>query len=135
VYRIPPEPVPDITVEVLSPANYERDGRRQLQHKRELLGTIGVRLHIEIDPDRGEFTTWQNVDGRLVVDPPTDRFDGDDLGGLRIELAPGDVRMWLPDGREFIDAAAEMARADALGQRADELAHALRDAGIDPDSV
>ena len=128
VYRIPPEPVPDITMEVLSPANYQRDGRLQLQHKRDLIGAIGVRLHIEIDPERGELTTWQNVDGRLVVDPPTDRYDGDDLGGLRIELAPGDVRLWLPDGSEFVNAAAEMARAR-------QLAEALRDAGIDPDSV
>jgi Uma2 family endonuclease len=156
VYRIPPEPVPDITMEVLSPANDRGDGRRQLHHKRELLAAIGVRLHIELDPDRGQLTTWPNIDGRFVADPPTDRYDGDALAGLRIELAPGDVRLWLPDGREFIDAATEITRAndeaqrandeaqrandaaeraDALTQRADQLAKALRDAGIDPDSV
>ena len=82
-------------------------------------------LHIEIDPDRGVLTTWHNVDGTLVVDPPTDRYNGDALAGLAIRTSPGQVRLWLPDGREFIDAATEMTR----------LAGALRDAGIDPSSA
>jgi hypothetical protein len=128
VYRVPPEPVPDLTIEILSPVNEKGKGRRQLLHKRELLGTIGVPLHIEIDPDRGLLTTWHNVDGTLVVDPPTDRYDGDALAGLAIRTSPGQVRLWLPDGREFIDPATEMSRADRL-------ARALRDAGIDPASV
>ena len=128
VYRVPPEPVPDITVEVLSPANDKGEGRRQLDHKRSLLGAIGVPLHIELDPDRGVLTTWHNDGCKLIAGPPADRFDGDELGGLRIGMHPGRVRLWLPDGREFIDAAAEMHRAALLAQ-------ALRNAGIDPESV
>jgi hypothetical protein len=149
VYRVPDEPVPDVTMEVLSPANHVGEGRRQLESKRELLGRIGVPLHIELDPDRGVLTTWHNVGSRLVADPPTDRYDGDGLGGLRIVLAPGHVTLRLPDGREFLDGPAEMARADEATRRATEatrratdatrragrLAEALRTAGIDPDSV
>jgi hypothetical protein len=156
VYRVPAQPVPDVTVEVLSPANYVGEGRRQLDDKRELLGAIGVPLHIELDPDRGVLTTWHNVDGTLVADPPTDRYDGDCLGGLHLELVPGHVTMWMPDGREFTDADAEITRGDEATrraiesarreaeatrreaeatQRADRLAEALRQAGIDPESV
>lgn len=174
VYRVPDEPVPDVTIEVLSPANHVGEGRRQLERKRELLGRIGVPLHIEIDPDRGLVTTWHNVAHLLVADPPTNRYDGDGLGGLRLELIPGQVTIRMPDGREFIDANAEMevfarlaeesarlavesardaeesarreaeacSRAEELARREAEataraarLAEALREAGIDPESV
>jgi Uma2 family endonuclease len=142
VYRIPPEPAPDVTVEVLSSANYRGEGRRLLEQKRELLGRLGVPLHIELDPERGFLTTWHNVDGLLMPDPPTDRFDGDELGGLQIELTPGDVDLRLPGGRMFTDVGDEIDRADREARRADDeaqranrLAEALRSAGIDPDSV
>jgi hypothetical protein len=149
VYRVPAQPVPDVTVEVLSPANYAGEGRRQLDDKRELLGAIGVPLHIELDPDRGVLTTWHNVGGTLVADPPTDRYDGDRLGGLRLELIPGHVTMRMPDGREFVDADTEITRGNEATQRATEsarreaetgrraarMAEALRRAGIDPESV
>jgi hypothetical protein len=148
VYHVPPEPVPDVTLEVLSPANRLGKGRRLLQQKRELFGRIGVPLHIELDPKRGFLTIWRNVGGTLVAEAPVDRFDGDELGGLRIELAPGDVRLVRPDGREFTDVADEIdradreerradrekRRADLETQRADRLAEKLRAAGIDTDA-
>lgn len=164
VYRIPPEPVPAVTVEVLSSANYKADGRAELEHKRALLGRIGVATHVEIDPERGFITTWRNTGTELVVGPPSDSYEGPALGGLRIEaVEPGNVRLVLPDGREFVDARAEMARADAEAARADaekaradaqaaradaeaaradaeaeraeRLSEALRRAGLDPGSV
>jgi hypothetical protein len=77
-----------------------------------------------------------------MPDPPTDRFDGDELGGLQIELTPGDVDLRLPGGRMFTDVGDEIDRADREARRADDeaqranrLAEALRSAGIDPDSV
>lgn len=135
VYRIPHEPVPAVTLEVVSSANYEADGRRQLEHKRALLGRIGVPTHIEVDPERGIVTTWENTGHELVVGPPDTRYEGAALAGLRIVLEPGEVRLWLPDGREFVDAATEMARADATADRAERLADALRRAGGDPETV
>ena len=142
VYRIPPEPVPDVTGEVLSSVNRSGEGRRLLEQKRDLLGRLGVPLHIELDPERGVLTTWHNIGGKLVVDPPTDRFEGDELGGLHIRCTPGDVDLRLPGGRLFTDvvdevdrADREARRADTEARRADRLAEALRDAGIDPDSV
>jgi hypothetical protein len=90
-----------------------------LKQKRELFGRIGVPLHIELDPKRGFLTIWRNVGGTLVAEAPVDRFDGDELGGLRIEVAPGDVRLVRPDGREFTDVADEIDRADREERRAD----------------
>ena len=142
VYRIPPEPVPDVTVEVLSTVNRSGVGRRLLEQKRELLGRIGVPLHIELDPDRGSLTVWRNVGGALAPGSATDRFDGDELGGLEIELTPGEVELRLPGGRRFTDVGDEIDRADAQARRAEHaaersnrLAEALRAAGIDPDAV
>jgi hypothetical protein len=149
VYRVPPEPVPDVTVEVLSKVNDTKVGRRLLEQKRELLGRLGVPLHIELDPERAVLSTWHNVGGELVPGPVTDRFDGDQLGGLHIEMTPGDVLLRLPDGRLFTDGAAEIDRADDAARRADDavrraddaarradrLAEALREAGIEPDAV
>jgi Uma2 family endonuclease len=157
VYRVPNEPVPVLTLEVLSEINYEAEGRGLLAGKRALLGAIGVPTHIEIDPDNGFVTTWRNTGSELVIEGPADnRYEGAELAGLRMTLEPGVVRMWLPDGREFIDAgdeitarAAEAARADAADVRADaeaaradaeasraaRLAEALRQAGVDPDTV
>jgi Uma2 family endonuclease len=142
VYPIPPEPVPDVTLEVLSPVNHQSEGRRLLEQKRDLLSTLGVPLHIELDPERGTLTTWHNVNGAFEPDPPTDRFEGEELGGLQIELTPGHVRLRLPDGHEFIEARDEIRRAnhqtrraEQETRRADQLAEALRRAGIDPNSV
>jgi hypothetical protein len=162
-YRIPPKPVPHVTLEVLSAINDTAFGRGKLQEKRELLGAIGVPVHIELDEDRGIVTVWRNVGGTLQPDPPTTRYDGDDLGGLHIELSPGEVTLRLPDGSTFTDTAGEFRRAqreaeradseaeraereaeradseaeraEREGERADRLSEALRNAGIDPESL
>ena len=150
VYRIPDEPVPAVTVEVLSPANYEPEGRDLLAAKRRLLGRIGVPTHIEIDPDRGFVTTWHNHGGDLVVHDASDRYHGPALGGLQVDIPdPGEVTFSMPDGRELLDAPIEMARADteaaradteaaradAAALRAEHLADALRRVGVDPETV
>ncbi|MGH9056296.1 MAG: hypothetical protein ACRDYY_10630 [Acidimicrobiales bacterium] len=123
VYHVPAEPVPHVTVEVLSAANYETDGRAQLEQKRDLLGRVGVPTHIEIDPERGYVTVWANTGRALAVTgPPDSRYEGPALGGLRLELEPGEVRMWMPGGREYLGASAESARADAASARADAAA-------------
>jgi Uma2 family endonuclease len=127
VYRIPPEPVPDVTIEVLSTVNRQGEGRRLLEQKRRLLGVIGVPLHIELDPERGLLAIWHNVRGQLVPDPPTDRYDGEELGGLRIDLTPGEVELRLPDGRTFTDVGDEIDRANREARRADDEAKRARD--------
>jgi Uma2 family endonuclease len=149
VYRVPDEPVPATTIEVLSPANHGAEGAMILAEKRGLFSRVGVQTHIEIDPDRGSVTTWHHDGTELVEGEPTTVCEDPALGGLRIELSTSEVKMFLPDGREFIDAPAEMARAEREAARAEReaaraereaaragrLSEALRRAGIDPSTV
>lgn len=128
VYHVPEEPVPAASLEVLSPANHRSDGAAVLAGKRALFGRIGVPVHIEIDPDRGEITTWAHNGTELVEGEPVTSCEHPALGGLRIEVSTGQVRLFLPDGQEFIDAPAEMARVARLSE-------ALRQAGIDPTTI
>jgi Uma2 family endonuclease len=135
VYRVPDEPVPAVTVEILSSANYEEEGRALLEKKRDLLGRIGVPTHIEIDPERGFVTVWENHETALTVTgPPDDHYDSPALCGLRLGLQPAEMRLWMPDGREYLDAAAETARADAANARAERYREILRSQGVDPDA-
>jgi hypothetical protein len=134
VYRVPQEPVPLATVEVLSEVNHEPEGRRLLTAKRDLFGAIGVPVHLEIDPDAAIVTTWESRGGALVRTGIGDHYDGAALGGVTIETPASDVvHVRAPDGREVLDADAEAARADAEAARADRLAARLRDLGVDPD--
>jgi len=80
VYRVPAEPAPTVTIEVLSAANHQGDGRADLIHKRALFGRIGVRTHIEIDPKGGRVTAWVCDGSALVAGTPTTRFDSEALG-------------------------------------------------------
>lgn len=124
-----------MTVEVVSPANHRSDGAMVLAEKRALFGRIGVPAHIEIDPEQGRITTWAYTGTELEEGDAVTNCDHPGLGGLRIEASPGQVRLFLPDGREFIDAQTEMIRADAERARAERLTQALRDAGIDPTDI
>jgi hypothetical protein len=132
-YQLPREPVPSVTVQVLSSASYNAAGRAELARKRAVLGRIGVPTHIEVHPERAFITVWRNTGSYLVVGPPSDHYDGPALGGLRIEaVKPGVLRLFLPDGREFVDA--PTARVDAEAERAKRLEEAVRQAGRDPAS-
>lgn len=141
VYRVPEEPVPSVTVEILSEANRYGQGRADLEHKRYLLGRVGVPTHIEIDPEAGTVVVWRNTGSRLVPSGPVqDSYDGPELGGIRLALMPGGMRVWLPDGREYLGAAAETVRADTQAARADRLEaqadyylRLLQEHGIQPD--
>lgn len=135
VYWVPDEPVPALTIEILSPSNQRSEGAAELANKRALFARIGVANHLEIDPDRGQTTTWVHDGTELVAQEPATTCTHPALGGLRIEAIPGQIRTFLPDGREFIDAPTEISRADTEAARATRMAEALRRAGIDPDTV
>lgn len=135
VYWVPDEPVPAVTIEVLSVVNHRSDGAIILAGKRALFARIGVTSHIEIDPDRGEIVTWTHNGTELEEGEKSTSCQHPGVGGLRIEASPGVVRLFLPDGREFVDTPTEMARADQEAARAERLADALRDAGIDPSTI
>jgi hypothetical protein len=129
VYSVPPEPVPAVTFEVLSPINRERHGRLLLESKRALLGRIGIPLHVEIDPDDGFITAWTSRDGALQRTGVTTSFTHPAIGDVRVDTpSPGVVHVILPNGREVLGPDQEAARAEALAAR-------LRALGVDPDEA
>ena len=127
VYAVPAEPVPSVTLEVLSTSNRSRRGRAELEAKRSLFGRIGVPLHVEVDPDEGFVAVWELQDGRLVRTGLFTTYTSEAIGGIRIETpAPGELHVLLPDGHEVLDAEEHLARAERLAAK-------LRELGFDPD--
>lgn len=163
VYAVPTEPVPAVTVEVLSPANKSGRGRRELEAKRSLFARIGVPLHIEIDPEDGFVAVWELRGGSLVRTDMCITYSSEAIGGVRLETPePGILDVLLPDGhnvlsggdelaraereaaragteaaraeREAARAGRESARAEQEAARADRLAARLRELGVDPEA-
>lgn len=127
VYSIPPEPVPAVTIEVLSPVNREPTGRAELESKRSLFSRIGVPLHLEIDPDEGFIAVWELRDGALARVQLCTTYSSDALGGVKIETpAPSVLHVVLPNGHDVLDSGGELARAERLEAK-------LRQLGVDPD--
>lgn len=77
-----PRGVPDLAVEILSPATARRDRGK----KRQLYERAGVREHWIIDPDRGRVTVHRLEDGRYDGGSWLSRKNGD---ALATALAPG----------------------------------------------
>lgn len=134
VYRIPPDPVPELTIEILSYANYQTKGRALLEAKRKMFGELGVATHIEVDPDHGFVTIWENHSGELRPrGGPDVRYEGDALGGVRFAFDErGDLHIWLPSGREYLAPEEEAATIDRQAGEIERLTEALRRRGVDP---
>ncbi|MGH9177725.1 MAG: Uma2 family endonuclease [Acidimicrobiales bacterium] len=126
VYRVPAEPTPSVTIEVLSPKNRAPSGLAELGAKRALFGRIGVPLHLEVDREEGFIAVWELRGDTLVrTDLGTD-YSSEAIGGARIETpAPGALRVTLRNGHEVLDGGDELARAERLAAR-------LRALGVDP---
>ena len=127
VYAVPKEPVPSVTIEVLSTANRSSRGRAEFEAKRALFARIGVPLHLEIDPDDGFIAVWQLRDGAFIRTDLCSRYASDAIGGVRVETpAPGELHVLLPNGHEVLDGDEELARAERLAAK-------LLEIGIDPE--
>ncbi len=126
VYAVPHEPVPSVTLEVLSTSNRTSEGRAELEAKRSLFARIGVPLHLEVDPDEGFIAVWELRDGALTRTELCTTYTSDAIGRVRLETpAPGVLHVLLPNGREVLDAGEELARAERLAAK-------LRELGVDP---
>ncbi|MGH9150000.1 MAG: Uma2 family endonuclease [Acidimicrobiales bacterium] len=121
VYRIPGDPVPSVTIEVISPANRQGHGRAILAAKRSLFARIGVGHHLEVDPARGLITAWEPRAGRMVAVAEGTEYTSEAIGGVRIATpAPGQLEVWMPNGHRVLPSDAELARADEAEARASE---------------
>ena len=127
-WRLPGDPVPDVTIEIVSPSNRTGEGRRLVARKRVVYGRIGVPEHLELDPNEGTIDVWVSRDGELVrVATGLRRYLSTRLYGLVIEAdAAGDLIVIGPDGVPFPTPAEALANLraaqEALTQQTEALA-------------
>ena len=123
VYRLADDPLPEVTIEVLSDVNKrDKDGIAQLHRKRRMLGELGIGEHIELDPIDGVVVVYEAIDGVLEVKMAGLQYTSERLGGTRfvvdLETFEG-FRVFGADGVEFEPPQDAMARADAAQTVAD----------------
>lgn len=126
---------PHVVFEVLSPGNT----LTEMAAKLEFYDIYGVEEYYLYDPDTGDMSGWQRIDGRLRVIPELDGWVSPRLGVKFSRTADG-IQMYWPDGRPFVSfvelqaqAEQERQRAEQERQRAERLAARLRELGIDPE--
>ena len=122
VYRLADDPLPEVTIEVLSEVNkHDKDGIAQLLRKRRRLGELGIGEHIELDPIDGVVVVFEAVDGVLEVKTAGVEYTSERLAGTRfvVDLATFEgFRVFGADGVEFEPPQQAMARADAAQAQA-----------------
>ena len=102
-WRLDRDPVPDVTIEILSPSNRTGDGFAKLERKRQFFGKIGVPEHIELDPEAATIDVWVSRGNELVrVATNLRSFISTRLYGVVFEAGPdGGLQLRQPDGEIF----------------------------------
>ncbi|WP_448336779.1 Uma2 family endonuclease [Chloroflexus aurantiacus] len=148
---------PQVVFEVISPG----DTLTELAAKLEFYDIYGVEEYYLYDPEHGDMSGWQRIDGRLRVINELDGWVSLRLG-ITFKRTDRGMQLYWPDGRPFLSfvelqtqaeeerrraeqerqrAEEERQRAEQERQRAEEerqwaerLAVRLRALGIDPDA-
>ena len=130
IYRLEDEPVPDVTIEVLSVVNkHDPEGVAQVHRKRRFLGEIGVAEHIELDPIDGLILVHRSVNGVLEFESAGHEYVSERLGGVRFVVDSArfeGIAVFDASGEEFEEPDAAMARADTATARAETVAERVR---------
>jgi len=116
---------PQVVFEILSPGNTLVEMARKFEFYEE----YGVEEYYIYNPDTFDFSAWQRRDHKLRVAEFTSELTSPRLG-IRFVIPdpPGELEIYRPDGRRFVDGA-------TLSQQRDRLAQKLRELGIDPETV
>ncbi len=150
---------PQVVFEILSPGNRLGEMNRKLKFYER----YGVEEYYLYDPDRLDFAGWMRQGDRLESISQGDGSANGELDNwtsplleIRFELQPDELKIYRPDGQQFLsfidldlrrqaaEQRAETAeqRADAAEQRAgnaeqqsEKLAAKLRELGIDPENL
>jgi len=129
---------PQVVFEILSPGNTVPEMTR----KHAFYNRYGVEEYYVYDPDRNELSGWQRIDGWLWEIDPIEDWVSPRLG-IRFSSSTGELRLFHPDGQQFITfvemqqrAEQERVRAEqALSDeraRTEELLNRLRALGQEP---
>lgn len=127
---------PQVTFEVLSPGN--RVG--ELAKKFEFYERYGVEEYYVWNPDTGELSGWIRENDTLQAIAEMQGWVSPRLH-VRFELIDGDLRLYGPDGGQFVTYV-ELAQQrdkerhakDQAQQRAERLAAQLKSLGIEPEA-
>ncbi|HMV50048.1 MAG TPA: Uma2 family endonuclease [Blastocatellia bacterium] len=133
---------PQVAFEILSPGNTATE----MKKKRKFFDDYGVQEYYEYDPDSGTLDAWLRHGDFFRLTNITDEWTSPRLG-VRFKLEEtGELSVFRPDGRKFLDPVEEIARAEQAESRAEQaesraeqaesraerLAAKLRELGIDP---
>lgn len=116
---------PQVVFEILSPGNTLLEMARKFEFYEE----YGVEEYYIYNPDTFDFSAWLRRDNKLRVAEFTSELTSPRLG-IRFVIPdpPGELEIYHPDGRRFVDGV-------TLSQQRDRLAQKLRELGIDPETV
>lgn len=118
---------PQVVFEVLSPSN--RAG--ELIRKFQFYERYGVEEYYLCDPEHGELAGWIRSGGALQEIGQINGWVSPRLG-VRLEVAEGELRLYMPDGRPFLTYSERYQEAEGERQRAERLAEQLRALGVRP---
>lgn len=122
---------PQIVFEVWSPSNLSED----MENKKDFYERYGAEeYYIVYPPFPAHAEGWTRKDERFAEIAEMDGWVSPRLG-MRFKLQEGNLRLYGPDGREFLAPSEIAAERDAAEQRAERFAAKLRELGIDPDSL
>ena len=125
---------PQVVFEILSPGNTVLEMTR----KYGFYNLYGVEEYYVYDPDHNELSGWQRSDGWLWEIDPIEDWVSPRLG-IRFSSSAGELRLFHPDGEQFITFVEMQQRAEqaehALATertRVEELLNRLRALGQEP---
>jgi Uma2 family endonuclease len=102
-----------------------------MTRKHAFYNRYGVEEYYVYDPDRNELSGWQRSDGWLWEIDPIEDWVSPRLG-IRFSSGTGELRLFHPDGQQFITfvemqqrAEQERERAEQERERAEQAEHAL----------
>ena len=126
---------PQVVFEILSPGNTIKEMAKKLQ----FYNRYGVEEYYIYDPDREELAGLQRLADELTVIEEIDNWKSPLLGisfvltpeGLI--LTPEGLKVYYPDGQQFLTTVELAQKAESQKKRADRLAEQLRLLGVEPD--
>ncbi len=134
---------PQVVFEILSPGNAAKEMARKLN----FYDLHGVQEYYLYDPEKIKLLGWLRAGKKLrEIASPAAGWISPKLG-IQFRIAEGDLKVYRPDGRQFLEPveldrelqrseqgrAEERRRAEQQQQLAERLAAQLRALGIEPD--
>jgi Uma2 family endonuclease len=103
---------PKIAFEILSPRNFAPE----MEAKRTFYETYGIEEYYSFDPDRLRLKGWIRQGDRLIMIPVMQDWVSPRMG-IRFAQVDGELELYHPDGRRFVNAVEMQAQILAAQRR------------------